>query len=180
MISRRNPMRASRAPACLIVISIGCGNGDENAGHAPTTTDGSTTSNAHCSPGSHYDAFAAYSNGPLANCNGYDPAGGGIDVKGLPFVRDIALDPALAAGADLAISIAITSLSAESTMEFWGSNARCGPGLEPLGTAPMTLGIVCAQLTPPSTTYSHILMVWRSEGEHGDLTLCPTGHCPNP
>jgi hypothetical protein len=135
-------------------------------------------SGRHCSPGTTYEGFRAYTEagGPMSNCNGYDPTMVGGTATERIFVRNIALTSPLAANQSMAVSIEF--IAGDATVEFWGTNAECGGGAELLGSAEAAApNITCVDLSG-TANYSHLIMVWRQGGgQHGDVTICATGSC---
>jgi hypothetical protein len=152
----------------------GAGTGGSTGGTAGS--GGGTQTNAHCEPGTHYENFRAYTNagGPISNCLGYDPTQLGLDASESISVRSIAL----AAPANMmAFSIAWDAGGAQ--IEFWGANEECGAGAERLTTGSSQAPNISCFEWQSSTSYPHILMVYRSGGgQHGEVVICPTGSCP--
>jgi hypothetical protein len=151
------------------------GAGSAAGGSSGASGSGGTTG-AICSPGTTVDGTVAYYDGHLKNCNSYDPAVVGGGVGNAPFITDIALAAPIGPGDTYAFSVDMES-SVGGTMEFWGSNAECGPGLELLATSPMGVGMRCVELAPTQGPYTHIIWAWYGGGAHYDVTFCPGGTC---
>jgi hypothetical protein len=126
-----------------------------------------------------YENFRAYveAGGPISNCQGYDPTLIDIPASEQIYVRSIALDPPLPAGGTMAFSI--EWLAGSASLEFWGVSDVCGDGSERLGTGQSQApNITCVTLSGGTMSHSNVLMVWRNGGgQHGDVTICPTGAC---
>jgi hypothetical protein len=130
----------------------------------------------HCSPGTLLlDPGDTYGIGYMRNC--YDYAlDAGIDIASDPSIRNIKLMTPMTPGSPYAISIEIIDGPIET--EFYGSNEECGAAQELLWTGTMPEGIFCIEFDP-TLANNDVLMVWRTTvAVHGDVTLCPTGTCP--
>ena len=152
--------------------------GSSGAGGNTGGSAGSTPG-MHCAPGTTYENFRAYveAGGPISNCQGYDPTLIGIPASEQIYVRSIALASPLPAGGTMAISI--DWIAGGASLEFWGASEICGDGSERLGTGQsLAPNITCVTLSGGTMSHSHVLMVWRNGGgQHGDVTICPTGTC---
>ena len=61
--------------------------------------------------------------------------------------------------------------------EFWGTDAKCGAGLELLWSGPQSRETIACWVFTPTAAYTHVLMVWKGGGQHFGVTLCPQGTC---
>lgn len=144
---------------------------------------GGAPSGAHCSPGGVltwpeevYEMFG----GPLATCMAYETSPDGVPDAPVLLVTNIDLPQTMVPGSPYAFSVVIGAAPDDGsvTIEFWGSDTKCGFGAEKLYTGPMTKGTLCVEFEP-SASYEHVLMVWRGEGSlgHNNVAICPGGAC---
>lgn len=127
--------------------------------------------------------------GPRCNCYGYAPDGGSLMFQsGLHMQMDITsflLPTPMTAGQPYSLSVTVSNNGYYGDVEFWGSNATCGSGLELLYQAPLDSKVYCADVHP-SQSYTYILFVQRLNvdsgapaGESAHNTLaCPSSRCP--
>lgn len=157
--------------------------GGAGAGGASGSTGGSnggaagSSSAGHCAPGTLLsDPIDTYSKGNVKVCYGYPQTDGGIPITGTVDVRDIKT-PGITGGKPYTISIQVRQADGIVQAELWGASDQCGPAGEELWSGSMPFGVFCVTLNPKNS-YSHLLMVWRAGGQHGSITLCPDGQCP--
>ncbi len=158
--------------------AAGAGGSSDANGGSTGGVDEPPTMGAHCTPGTAYEAFRAYTQagGPISNCSQYDPAQLGLSAEADISVRSIALSAPLTA--EQAMAFSIEWVAGGATIEFWGSSSACGAGVERLTSSEsLAPNITCATWST-SAEFEHVLMVYTAGGgNHGDVTLCPSGSC---
>jgi hypothetical protein len=116
--------------------------------------------------------------GPLLNCQDYDPsADGGQISESATYFRAIVLDEPLSPGDSFAFTVQMDGTTA-GTMELWGTDALCGPGLELIASAPMGQALRCLGGTIQEGPYESFIWAWFGAGTHDDIAVCPNATCP--
>jgi hypothetical protein len=139
------------------------GAGGSGPGPAPTEDPG-----GHCGP-------TSLGTESTKVCFDYQPVSIPSDPD-LLVVSGLLSEP-IQAGTSYALSIEV--LSSNPTIEFWGTDTRCGDGLELLAKFENATGVVCTVIEPQGS-YSEVLAVMRG-GEEASLfeyQYCgAAGHC---
>ncbi len=144
-----------------------------------------------CSPATSLDPRRPWEDcvGGACLCRTYAPDGGSLVLDysrntNMSITSFLLTDP-MKAGQPYSLSVSVASSRYYGTIEFWGSNAECGPGLEKLYSAPVDTKVYCADVLP-TNDYTYALLVERlmvdsgaPASEHsGNMLACPSGRCP--
>ena len=170
------------ATASTSAISGASGSGGDTSGAAGSGggvggMGGSSGGSAGAASG-HCGPIATNLARDITTCSNYDPVANGIpgDPGGLR-VASFTLASAPPIGQPLAISQNVRSGS--GTMEYWGTDKQCGPGLQKLGARVAAIGIGCFDSTP-TASYLFILSVIRMDMASlvTDERFCASTSCP--
>jgi len=113
------------------------------------------------------------------------PASSNVDD---PMVNSVPLPVPMTAGQAYAFSVWFRRSGWEGTIELWGTDRSCGPGLQQLLAEPFpppsTSTLFCTD-TIPTAAYTEVLIVYRysNDPSSGSSTIdpvmaCPQGTCP--
>ena len=120
----------------------------------------------------------AVSANPL--CANYSGSDDGVPPDANLYVASYSLNQPLMPGQLYAVSALISGNS--PIIELWGSNSKCGPGLQKLAERQTAAGQgYCFDLRP-ETEYTDLLLVFRgpqvSGSSYSNLLFCGGGSCP--
>lgn len=151
----------------------GAGATSGSTGASGAATGGTSGGMKHCTPGTTEPGINAFPY-PLSNCG---TTGKGALAGKEGYFDNIALDKPIGPGDTYAFSVDM--MSADGTMELWGTASSCGDAVELLATAQAGTGIRCMTVSPKTGTYSNLIWAIYAAGTNGDVTFCPGGSCPN-
>ncbi len=125
----------------------------------------------------------------FCRCRSYAPDGGSLtldtSIGANDGITSLLLPVAMKAGQVYSLSAMVSNSNYGGTIEFWGTNSECGPGLQKLFSAPVASQTFCANVAP-TQDFTYVLYVehllWDGGAAASEATYailaCPDSRCP--
>jgi hypothetical protein len=125
----------------------------------------------------------------FCRCRSYAPDGGSLtldtSIGANDGITSLLLPVAMKAGQVYSLSAMVSDSNFGGTIEFWGTNSECGPGLQKLFSAPVASQTFCADVAP-SQDFTYVLYVehllWdggaAASESTGAILASPDSRCP--